>query len=259
MKNLQKILLCLAFIFPFANAQNIENITQHIATKQINQINHKWFRKGDLYELHNKKVPIKIIICKDNLFPPYLKEYELIISRDDNILEVKRFKDGKEFWPPYKVDKTYFERFTDEYLKGWIEQTNYWLKYLSGNQFQLELEEIERIDIDYWNDENYLDNIKPGRGFTMIVHPNAVSTGYYSGNGIFWVNPIYLFYDKNNINKYSITPIHEILHSFFGENHSNDSLSTIYHSPNFIYLSPDEAEFLGWPKVEPKKLEKIKF
>lgn len=226
------------------------------------QIQSNWFSKGDMYEWRNKKAPLKIIVCEDDLFPAHLLSgYDsIVVVRDDSVFEANIFKDGNQWHPSYKVDKGYLERLTPDYLKGWLEQTNYWLNYLSGGKFQLELENIEYIKTNYWNDSfsfNY------GTAFTMIVHPHGSPMrgggGYYSGNGIFWVDPLSLSYDKNDKNKCTPVPIHEILHSFFGPGHSPDTLSTAYTPSFYIYLTKEESEFLGWPKVEPKKLKTIKF
>lgn len=240
-----------------------KNLNKSVQVEQIQQQpqEQKWFSKGDMYEWRNKKAPLKIIICQDDLFPKHILEnYDsLFVLRNDSVFEARTFKKGSEWYPPYKVDKNYLERLTDDYLKGWLEQTNFWLGYLSGNKFQLELENIERVVTDYGNG-NY--NFDYGNAFTMIVHPNggpmSGGGGYYSGNGIFWIDPLSLSYDKNDKNKCTIVPIHEILHSFFGSGHSVDTTSTIYSPSSHIFLTREEAEFLGWPEVKPKKLERIK-
>ncbi|MEM4152878.1 MAG: hypothetical protein QXK80_02050 [Candidatus Pacearchaeota archaeon] len=258
-----KTLLFLAFFPAIALTQNIENTISIGSNVQYNQeqIEQKrWFSKGDMYEWRDKKAPLRIIVCKDDSFSEHLlKDYDsLFIVRDDSIYEARTFKNGQEWYPGYKADKKYLERITDDYLKGWLEQTNYWLSYLSGGKFQLELEGIDYISIDYWNDDNYWKNFNYGKAFTMIVHPSGgVMPGYYSGSGIFWIDPLSLTYDKNDKNKCTLVPIHEILHGFFGPGHSPDSLSTIFSPSSHIYLTQEEAKFLKWPQVKPRKLEKV--
>lgn len=233
------------------NPGSKKQIQQQIQQQEQKQ---KWFEKGDMYEWRNKKAPLKILIQTDGLWE-YLDDYDsLCIIRDDSVFEARIFREGREQYPPYKVDKGYIKRISDEYLRGWFEQTNRLLDYLSGGKFQLELEGIERVPGDsLWQ--------HTGKVYTMIVYPHggpmSGGGGYYSGNGIFWIDPLSLTYDKTDESKCTIVPIHEILHSFFGIGHSPDSMSTIY-SPSFhIYLTEQESKFLGWPKIKPKKLEKI--
>ena len=88
----------------------------------------------------------------------------------------------------------------------------------------------------------------------MVVHPTATLTaGRYLRNGEFWVDPFNLQAPKDTPSQFDSLPLHEILHSFFGPNHSPSEESTMNHKP-VIGLLKDEATHLGWPLVKPVTL-----
>lgn len=199
--------------------------TGAIALEEKVETGTKWFSKGDMYRFRKSKAPLEVYICNDKS-KSRSEDYYKLFSEED-------------------VDTS---RLTDDYIKKWVSQTNEYLSYLSNGKFQLDLKEIKRINTDYWNTKEkdaelpYPDK----KSFKMIVHPSATKGGHYSMDGFFWVNPFYLQTGED----YDSLPIHEMMHGFFGEGHSESKNSTI-NTVSMIGLTEKEAKHLGWNYVKP--------